>query len=31
MEDWREALKQSHSGHAHGKVVILPERANSEA
>ena len=24
MEDWRKALKLSHGGHAHGKLMILP-------
>ena len=24
MEDWRTALELSHSGHAHGKLLILP-------
>ena len=25
MEDWRAALELSHSGHAHGKLLILPD------
>ena len=29
MEEWRNALELSHSGHAHGKLVILPGRAAS--
>jgi NADPH:quinone reductase-like Zn-dependent oxidoreductase len=29
MEDWRNALALSHGGHAHGKLVILPDRAAS--
>ena len=27
MEDWREALELSHGGHAHGKLLILPDQA----
>ena len=26
IEDWRTALGLSHSGHAHGKLLILPDR-----
>ena len=29
MEDWRHALELSHGGHAHGKLLILPDRAAS--
>ncbi len=29
MEDWREALELSHGGHAHGKLLILPDSAAS--
>ncbi len=29
IEDWRTALELSHSGHAHGKLLILPDRAAS--
>lgn len=29
MEDWRAALELSHSGQAHGKLLILPDRAAS--
>ncbi len=31
MEDWRTALELSHGGHAHGKLLILPDRAASAA
>jgi NADPH:quinone reductase-like Zn-dependent oxidoreductase len=31
MEDWRKALEQSYGGHAHGKLLILPEPAVSAA
>ncbi len=27
MEDWHKALELSHSGRAHGKLLILPDRA----
>ena len=29
MEDWRKPLELSHGGHAHGKLLILPDRAAS--
>ena len=29
IEDWRNALELSRNGHAHGKLVILPDRAAS--
>ena len=29
MEEWHTALELSHSGHAHGKLLILPDRAAS--
>ena len=29
MEDWSAAMELSHGGHAHGKLLILPERAAS--
>ena len=29
MEDWRTALELSRSGHAHGKLLILPDHAAS--
>ncbi len=31
MEDWRTALELCRSGHAHGKLLILPGRAASRA
>ncbi len=29
MAEWRSAMELSHSGHAHGKLLILPDRAAS--